>query len=177
MTNHLDPETLYALLDGELDAAVEGRAEAHLLRCAECRAAREEAGAVLASLRWYAAAPPVPPPGYWEGFWARFSARVDRAPGTDRVAEARPVRRAWLAPALAAAAAVALLAGTWWAGEAIREASTPTVASTPAVPSRARVAQPEWESDIDFFERATVAVGGVDPLSKGLVLVAMSESP
>lgn len=183
MTKHLDHETVYALLDGELDAAAEGRAEAHLLRCPECRAAREECGAVLASLRWYAAAPPPPPAGYWDGFWDRFAARVEGTPGS---VDARPIRsgraepargiRPWLAPALATAAALALLVGSWWGSGALEEAASPTVASVPAVPSRASVVQTGWESDVEFFERATVAVGGVDPMSKGLVLVALSES-
>lgn len=179
MTKHLDPATLYALLDGELDPAAEGSAEAHLLRCAECRSAREECGAVLASLRWYAAAPPAPPRGYWDGFWARFE---DRAGARAAVAEVRPIdrrrsAREWLAPALATAAAVALLVGSWWGGGAIEEDGPAPPASVPTASSRAAVAQPGWESEVEFFERATVAVGGVDPMSKGLVLVALAESP
>lgn len=173
MTNHLEPATIYALLDGVLDPAAEGSAEAHLLRCDECRAVREECALTLGSLRFYATASPAPPSGYWDGFWARFQERVARVP-----VEGVPFRvrkRPWATPALAAAAVVSLLLGAWWASGP-REGEEP-LSTDPTVAARSVVAETGWESDLEFFERATVAVGGVDPLSKGIVLASMAESP
>ncbi|HUE96496.1 MAG TPA: hypothetical protein VMN39_07535, partial [Longimicrobiaceae bacterium] len=84
-------------------------------------------------------------------------------------------RRPWAAPALAAAAVVTLLLGAWWASGP-REGEDP-LSTDRTVAARAVVAETGWESDLEFFERATVAVGGVDPLSKGIVLASMAESP
>ncbi|MBW3660278.1 MAG: hypothetical protein KY397_01420 [Gemmatimonadetes bacterium] len=174
MTTHLEITTIYALLDGELEPLAERSAEGHLLRCAECRAVREECGAVLASLRWYAAAPPPPPVGYWSRFWERFADRVSRTP--ERPAAVRRPRPAWRETAMAAAAVLALLLGTWWGGLP-RDEVAPRVSAPASIPARMAVADTGWESDVEFFERATVAVGSVDPLTKGLALAALVESP
>lgn len=175
MTNHLDTETIYALLDGRLDAAGERNAESHLLRCDACRAVREECALTLGSLRWYATSTPPAPRGYWDGFWLRFADRVREAPVRSVSARTRRIRRrSWMAPALAAAAVVTLLVGTWW----VRGPQEPGETDPPrrTVAARSVVAETGWESDLEFFERATVAVGGVDPLSKGIVLASMAES-
>lgn len=176
MTNHLDTPTIYRLLDGELDAAAEGNAEAHLLRCERCRAEREECRATLEALESYGGEP-APPEEYWDAFWVRFEERVAAA----STAERRPgrvvaFRGAWLGPALATAATIALLLlGTWW----VRGPDPGAVDSSEprTVAARSVVADTGWESDLEFFERATVAVGSVDPLSKGIVLASMAEAP
>lgn len=176
MTNHLDTSTIYDLLDGELDSASERIAMAHLLRCERCRAEGEECRATLESLRSSATVSP-PPEGYWDAFWVRFEERVGAVPdpGEARPATVTPFRGSWVAAALATAAAIALLLGTWWSGEPdpgdvdSREVRT--------VAARSVGVDTGWESHIEFFERATVAVGSVDPLSKGVVLASMADSP
>ncbi len=159
-TEHLDQETLYELVDGRLDPVREQRAEAHLLRCEVCRMQHEESGALLSSLRWYGADPPRPPIGYWDSFWQRW-------PIVTRTVSSRATR--WLAPAVGMAASIALLVGVWWGArnEPIDSQSpVPTVAFDSG-----------WEDGYEFFERATIAVGSVDPLSKGVILASLAEAP
>ncbi|MGH7550861.1 MAG: hypothetical protein ACREK3_08960 [Gemmatimonadota bacterium] len=153
---HLDPEAIYALLDGHLEPSAERAAEAHLRCCDRCRTLREERAALLSSLRWYAADPPAPPDGYWDEFWGKVSLT--------------PRRRApRLATALALAASIAaLLSIQPW-----RE-STP--ADGPVASPEAVAPGPQWTSEYRLFEQATMAIGSVDPLSKGIVLASLSES-
>ena len=170
MSEHLDEQLLYDLLDGRLDAAAEGAAQAHLLRCDRCRELERDCAGVVESLRWYGLEPVEPPAGYWERFWDRWSPEPQVVP--------LPIdaRGAWrFAPALATAAAVALLAGLWWA-ERPREAETPT-AVVEAPPLREAVAVSDWGDDYARFEQMAIAVGGVDPMSKGIVLAGLAEAP
>jgi anti-sigma factor RsiW len=51
MTEHLDPDTLSALLDGELDTFQRPQAEAHLHGCARCQARFAELRALGDDLR------------------------------------------------------------------------------------------------------------------------------
>lgn len=176
MTSHLDPGTLYALLDGELDPVAERTARIHLWRCGRCRALRDECAAVRSALAWYGAAPTAPPPGYWPGFWARWEARAAGAPETVRP---EPRRGPRTIGALAAAAAVALaLIGGWWA---VGRGPTPdapaprVVAEAPA--GAAPVGGADWRGDYELFERARAAVGSMDPLSKGILLAGLADSP
>jgi hypothetical protein len=151
---HLDPEAVYALLDGRLSEPVERAAEAHLWRCDRCRLLREECAALLSSLRWYAADPPAPPEGYWDEFWTGLGL----APG-------RRARR--LFPALALAASIAFLLLIQPRPETAPDA--PPIAAAPAP-------GPEWASEYRLFEQATVAIGSVDPVSKGIILVSLAEA-
>jgi hypothetical protein len=152
---HLDAEAVYALLDGRLSEPVERAAEAHLWRCDRCRRLREECSAVLISLRWYAADPPAPPEGYWEEFWTGLGLTP------------RPrVRR--LFPALALAASIALLLLIQPGPETGPDDRAP-IAAAPAP-------GPEWASEYRLFEQATVAIGSVDPVSKGIILASLAEA-
>lgn len=166
--DHLDPRTLYELLDGRLDASDERLAELHLLRCEACRARREECEATVAALAWYAAEPPAPPEGYWDTFWERWplAGRVERA------------RRAggWSAAAIGVAAVTAALfvGGVWSARDGVEGEGRAPVLATATAPTEASPAPPGWEGDYELYERFTVAVGGVDPLSKGVVLVSLA---
>ncbi len=163
---HLDARAIHDLIDGELDPAAERAALAHLWRCESCREARDERAAVVTALRWYAAAPPPPPAGYWSDFWRRW-----------RGAEAPVPARSWLrsAPLAAAAAGAALVAGGWWGATLLDPAAAPVAT---AVRSPATI-QPMTDADLDlirdyeFFERVTVAVGSVDPMSKGVALAGL----
>lgn len=152
---HLDAEAVYALLDGRLSEHAERAAEAHLWRCDPCRLLREECAAMLSSLRWYGADPPAPPEGYWEEFWTGFA-----------LAPRRRVRR--LLPALALAASIAVLLLIQPRPEPAPEDRL-ALATTPAP-------GPEWSSEYRLFEQATVAIGSVDPVSKGIVLASLAEA-
>lgn len=167
---HLDSETIYELAEGRLEPGRERAAEAHLWRCDACRALREECVATLEALRLYGERIPEAPAGYWEGFWSRWPLAGEVAPNARRRA-----RR--LVPALAAAAVLVLAIGLW---RTQRDGgSTPIVVTsvTTAVPAREIVAGTSWEGDVEMLERMAFAVGGVDPLSKGVVLASMAEAP
>jgi hypothetical protein len=170
-TEHLDVQLVYDLLDGRLDPAAESAAQAHLLRCDRCRGLERECAGVVESMRWYGLEPVEPPEGYWEEFWERWSpdaVEVVRLP-VDR-------RGAWrFAPALATAAAVALLAGLWWS-ERPQEVDSRT-AAVEAPPLREAAAVSDWGDDYARFEQMAIAVGGVDPVSKGIVLASLAEAP
>ena len=51
--------------------------------------------------------------------------------------------------------------------------STPDVLAPVAA---APVPGPEWSSEYRLFEQATVAIGSVDPVSKGIVLASLAEA-
>ena len=82
---------------------------AHLASCPDCRREREAALSLSALLR--SRAPVSPPPGYWDSFWPRVSARLSAgsAPAPRR-AFRNPFAFRWSgALALAATAAVAIV--------------------------------------------------------------------
>ncbi|HET9581274.1 MAG TPA: hypothetical protein VFP76_00465 [Gemmatimonadota bacterium] len=151
---HLDAETVYALLDGHLAEPAERAAEAHLWRCDQCRLLREECSAVLSSLRWYAVDTPAPPEGYWDEFWTGL-----------RLSPQGRARR--LLPALALAASIAMLLLVQPGPENGPADRAPAAAASPG---------PEWASEYRLFEQATVAIGSVDPVSKGIILASLAES-
>ncbi|MGH7570933.1 MAG: zf-HC2 domain-containing protein [Gemmatimonadota bacterium] len=155
---HLSAEAIYDLLDGRLDPTAAQAAEAHLWRCDRCRMLREECAALLSSLRWYGADPPAPPDGYWDELWGKVSLTP------------RPRARR-LVPALALAASIAVLLSI----QPWRE-STPTDGPVAAGSPEAVAPGPQWASEYRLFEQATIAIGSVDPLSKGIVLASLSES-
>ena len=101
-TGHLG-DTLSALLDGELPAAQQEVAQAHVAACPACA---EELAAVRQARSWVRALPPVDPPF---GFYERML--LDRArPVVPVGARTATRRRAGLA-ALGAAAAAATVLG------------------------------------------------------------------
>jgi hypothetical protein len=181
MTEHLDARVLYELLDGRLDPAADSAAQAHLLRCDRCRQLERECAGVVESLRWYGLETAEPPAGYWEGFWERWSPaearRTSPAP-VDPPVVPLPVQRRGgtrFAPALATAAALALLVGLWWS-ERPRSVESPTAVVT-APTLRHATAVSDWGEDYARFEQMAIAVGGVDPVSKGIVLASLAEAP
>jgi hypothetical protein len=171
---HLDAEAIYDLLEGRLDAGQARSAEAHVWRCAECRALHQECAAGLEALTRYGRSDAPAPPGYWDAFWSRFPVAGD-APAS------RPARR--FVPAVAAAASIALLAvGAGWtmgrvdSGDEL--ASTESVRAVPApavIPVEA--ATPGWEDDVAALRRVSFTIGSVDPLSKGFALASMAQEP
>jgi len=132
----LSPEDLVAWLDGECDAALAARVEAHVAACAACRREAEllrGSGALLARLPGLAAP---------AGFDARVVAAARREPsgqGLDPLPSviaavrntSKPAGRVLrLRPRVAAAAAavVAVAAGVWWFSGP-RDGSSPGVLS------------------------------------------------
>jgi hypothetical protein len=181
-SQHLDTQRVYDLLDGRLDAPAEGAAQAHLLRCERCRRLERECAGVIDSLRWYGSEPVEPPAGYWDTFWDRWTpsitgTRSARSTGTPGPAARRPGRR--LAPALAMAAALALLVGLWWSGKPETTGPGEFAAAPPAPAPQLHeaMASAGWADDYARFERMSIAVGGIDPVSKGIVLASMAQEP
>lgn len=171
---HLDEQRIYDLVDGRLEAADESAAQAHLLRCETCRRLERECAGVVESLRWYGSEPVAPPAGYWEGFWERWSAA--REPIAIRTpAPGRGGSR--LAPILALAAALAFLVGLWWTERTDPSGGGAPLATASAPPLREAMASAGWADDYARFERMSVAVGGIDPVSKGVVLASLAEQP
>lgn len=170
---HLDTQRVYDLLDGRLDAVAESAAQAHLLRCDLCRRLERECAGVVESLHWYGSEPIEAPAGYWDAFWDRWSPSAEE-PAVVRLPA--PRRYAFpLAPALAVAAALALLAGLWWTERPAETVTEVRIAEAP--PFRQSVASAGWADDYARFERMTIAVGGIGPVSKGIVLASLAEEP
>ena len=106
MSEHLDVE-LSAYLDDELDAAARGRIEAHLARCAECRATLED----LQQLVRRAHTLDDRPPG--RDLWTGIASRIASADTADVVPLAPRRRRfAFTMPQLAAAAVALMVMST-----------------------------------------------------------------
>jgi anti-sigma factor RsiW len=101
---HLDRE-LIADLVGDLEPAERARVEAHLARCAACRAERDGLAEILAALR--SSPPPTP-----ELLWSHWNAELRARLGAAR-------RRAWWRrpwPVLMAGGLAAALLAAVWAG-------------------------------------------------------------
>jgi hypothetical protein len=173
-SEHLNAQRVYDLLDGRLDAVAEGASQAHLLRCDRCRQLERECAGVVEALHWYGSESLEPPSGYWDAFWDRWTPSAE-----DPAVVPLPVTRRTplaLAPALAVAAALALLAGLWWV-EKPGETGSGEVRIAEAPPLNEAVASSGWGDDYARFEQMTIAVGGIGPVSKGIVLASMAEEP
>lgn len=172
VSKHIDAETIYALLEERLDEGAARSVECHLWRCEACRDLRAECRALLTGLESYAAEPPKPPEGYWESFWRRWD-------GGEEVEEAvvvpiHPHRRVgWL---VAAAASIAILIGVW-SLDPFGEAVGPAPQTADSNPKPVMIADSDFAGEYEMFERVSIAVGGIDPLSKGVVLASLAEEP
>jgi len=95
---------LTAYLDGALAPAGRAEVEAHLARCAACRAERDRLAGALALL---SRLPPAPPPSltFEQRFYARLAA--ERAEARARRGFLDRIAWRWLAPGLAGVAATA----------------------------------------------------------------------
>jgi anti-sigma factor RsiW len=99
---------LTAYLDGALSPAERAGVEAHLARCAACRAERDRLAGALALLSRLPPAP-APSPTFEQRFFARLAA--EKAEARERRGFLDRIAWRWLAPGLAGVAAVALYAG------------------------------------------------------------------
>jgi len=99
---HVD-EWLFDHVRGDLAPAERARVDAHLAACGDCRASRDRFAGLMAEL---ARTAPVPPPVHWGAYRAELRERLERRGAR---AGARWARLARPAPALVAAALVAVL--------------------------------------------------------------------
>jgi hypothetical protein len=161
---------------GELPQADRAAVQAHLARCAECRAALEDLSVIRAAL---ANRPDVatPPGGDWSGFMRRLTAAVaaeQSLRGPSNATPARPLRRQ-LAPYLAVAATLAVVSFAWITERNPRPAPGATSVVTAPPTAGAAGAQPLRDASLtatdpdpgllavsgEHFERSKLVVLGL----------------
>jgi anti-sigma factor RsiW len=139
MNDHLTTETLIDFLHGELPAAEDARAHAHLAVCSVCRAERELEALVGESLRAAAASE------------ERAMPSLVSAAVWQRIRDARPGPFARLAavlrPVVAVPVAAALVLGALFASPLIHSAAAPKI-------------------DATYYLQAHAAQAGLTPLSE-----------
>ena len=148
MSRHLSDESLLRLAQGG-DADGE---RAHVLACARCAGQVEEARAGLDLAR--RADVPEPSPLYWEAMRLRIERRIAEEPRRSPV-------WAWLAPVLATAAAVAVVALT--TGRAHAPAGLPG----PTLPAWSALPPAEDDTSLAVLEGLAVADGDLGTLDEG----------
>lgn len=120
-------EELVAYLDDELDEEARRPVATHVATCLVCRREVERLTVVR---RWIGELPAVEPsPAFADGLWEKIAAGAQSSPPAPNVRVLRPNR--WAAPALAAAAVVALAFASL-----LRTTDGPTKAPTSAAPER-----------------------------------------
>jgi hypothetical protein len=151
MTRHLSDESLLSLAQGG-DADGD---RAHALDCGRCAGRVEEARAGLDLAR--RADVPEPSPLYWEAMRLRIERRIAEEPR-------RSPRWAWLAPVLATAAAVAVVALT------TGRAHAPAALPRPTLPAWSALPPAEDDASLEVLEGVAVADGdlGTDDEGRGV---------
>lgn len=148
MTRHLTDEAALDLAEGGADRAL----LAHAAGCAECAARIEEARAGLALAG--SADVPEPPPLYWEAMRRNLERRIAEEPR-------RAPRWAWLAPLLATAAAVAVVALRTGRAPVPEPSPEPTLAAWSALPPV------EEDASLEVLEGWVVTTGDLGSLDEG----------
>ena len=148
MSRHLSDESLLRLAQGG-DADGE---RAHVLACARCAGQVEEARAGLDLAR--RADVPEPSPLYWEAMRLRIERRIAEEPR-------RSPGWAWLAPVLATAAAVAVVALT------TGRAHAPAALPGPTLPAWSALPPAEDDASLAVLEGLAVADGDLGTLDEG----------
>lgn len=144
MRVHLSEESTIDAVNGEASADV----RRHLEACPECGARVAEARSALALA--VDAEVPEPPPLYWETFRTQVGRRVAEEP--------RRARAAWLAPVLAAAAAV-LIAVSLQRGE-VEVAPAPSAAAV--LPPWSALPPPEDDPGLAVLRAFELADGSLE---------------
>ena len=148
MTRHLSDESLLRLVQGD-----GGEAErAHLSACGRCAGRVEEARAGLTLAR--RADVPEPSPLYWEAMRRSVERRIAEEPR-------RSPRWARLAPLLATAAALAVVA------LAIGRSHAPAVLPGPTLPAWSALPPAEDDASLDVLEGVAIADGDLGTLDEG----------
>lgn len=160
-------EELVAYLDDELDEETRRPVAGHVATCLVCRREVERLTAVR---RWVTELPAVEPSAsFADGLWEKIAAEATPAAPAPNVRVLRPWR--WAAPALAAAAVVALAFASL-----LRTTESPSNAPTSAAPERIAapapakrkadapvvVARPAAPKDAPAKEEAPPQVASVD---------------
>ena len=184
---HITEEQLVAYALDDVEAGTRAAGEAHVETCAACRASLDEIRATLD----HAAALEIPERGddYGASVWERIESRVIESGsnegshvGTSALPHRTSARRhsgtpahlpVRLAPWLAAAAAVLLVAGAYWLGRYNAGTNgvphTPTIAQAPSSPSlgteaiRERVVLAALGEHLDRTERTLVELVNSEP--------------
>jgi hypothetical protein len=148
MSRHLSDESLLRLAQGG-DADGE---RAHVLACGRCAEQVEEARAGLDLAR--RADVPEPSPLYWEAMRLRIERRIAEEPR-------RSPAWAWLAPVLATAAALAVVALT------TGRAHAPAALPEPTLPAWSALPPAEDDASLEVLEGLAVADGDLGTLDEG----------
>jgi hypothetical protein len=153
MRRHLSDESLLRLAQGgEADGE-----RAHVLACARCATRVEEAREGLTLAR--RADVPEPSPLYWEAMRRRIEQRIAEEPR-------RSPAWAWLAPVLATAAAVAVVALT------TGRAHAPAALPSPTLPAWSALPPAEDDASLEVLEGVAIADGDLGTLDEGRDLSA-----
>lgn len=148
MNRHLSDESLLSLARGG-GASAE---RAHVLACGRCAERVEEARAGLALAR--RADVPEPSPLYWEAMRRSLERRIAEEPR-------RSPRWAWLAPLLATAAALTVVALT------TGRAHAPAALPGPTLPAWSALPPAEDDASLEVLEGLAVADGDLGRLDEG----------
>jgi len=148
MSRHLSDELLLRLAQGEEAEAARG----HVLACEPCAARVEEARAGLLLAR--RADVPEPSPLYWEAMRRRIGQRIAEEPR-------RSAGWAWLAPVLAAAAAILAVALTTGRDHA------PAALPPPTLPAWSALPPAEDDASLGVLEGVAIADGDLGTLDEG----------
>jgi hypothetical protein len=149
MRPHLSDESLLRLAQGEGAQADRG----HVLACARCAERVEDARAGLVLAR--RADVPEPSPLYWEAMRLRIGQRIAEEPR-------RSPGWAWLAPVLATAAAILVVALTTGRAHAPASLPPPTLPSWSALPPAE-----EDDASLAVLEGVAIADGDLGTYDEG----------
>jgi hypothetical protein len=148
MRRHLSDESLLRLAQGgDVEAD-----RAHALACGQCAERVEEARAGLLLAR--RADVPEPSPLYWEAMRLRIGQKIAEEPR-------RSPGRAWLAPVLAAAAAILVVALSTGRVQA------PPALPAPTLPAWSALPPAEDDASLEVLEGVAIADGDLGTLDEG----------
>ena len=143
MTHESAQQYMVKALYGELDAAHAHEFEAHVSSCAECASLYEEMRATTAAMNDRRR--PDPGEAYWNQYYARLEARMQRETTVVDNARITARRRSYVSWGYRVAAAVAVLAAGVWLG---RSTMNNTTSTQPGTQVARNTAQPETNNSL-----------------------------
>lgn len=162
MTHENAQQHMVEALYGELDAAHAHELEAHVSSCAECASLYEEMRATAAAMNDRRR--PDPGEAYWNQYYARLEARMQRETAVVDNARITARRRSYVSWGYRVAAAVAVLAAGVWLG---RSTMNNTTSTQPGAQVARNTAQPETNNSFNpdttrLVPEDKVATGNTD---------------